>query len=136
MDTERAAFESTLYDLIGTVNGQDHSMILQVAATFGYDNIIQLLLEKGTDINALWKTISTALIAASYSGRDETVKLLLEKGADIHAHSQRHSTALHAASACGHDQIIKQLIEKGADVNAEGKLNSPGWEVWTSARYS
>jgi ankyrin repeat protein len=51
----------------------------------GHTEIVQLLLEKGADVNAKNKYGRTALIYATERGYTEIVQLLLEKGADVNA---------------------------------------------------
>ncbi|OCL02329.1 ankyrin, partial [Glonium stellatum] len=64
----------------------------------GYNEIVQLLLSKGADINAQGRYHGTALQAASKHGHNEIVQLLLSKGADINAQGGQYNTALQAAS--------------------------------------
>jgi len=108
------------------------------ASTWGKSDIVKLLIEKGTDINAKNNSGETALILTSdssassvprgYQGNTatvNTVKLLLEKGADINAKDYEGKTALMKASVMGYTNIVKLLIEKGADVNARTQKGCP-----------
>ena len=45
--------------------------------------MVQLLLEKGADVNAQGGYYGNALQAASYEGNEKVVQLLLKKGADV-----------------------------------------------------
>jgi len=68
---------------------------LHLAAYFGIETIVQLLLEKGADVNAADQGGWTPLYQASRIGHIDVVKLLLEKGADVNAADQadgRHYT--------------------------------------------
>ncbi|GKT97069.1 ankyrin repeat protein [Colletotrichum tofieldiae] len=84
--------------------------------------IVELLLEKGADVNAQGGEFSSALYAASSQGHQKVVELLLRKGANIHAHGDKFSNALQAASALskGNQDIARLLFKKGANVNAQG----------------
>ncbi|KAH6881080.1 hypothetical protein B0T10DRAFT_518795 [Thelonectria olida] len=98
--------------------GRCYGSALQAASAGGHDKIVQLLLEKGADVNA--GKYGSALQAAAARGHDKIVQLLLEKGADVNMEGGHYGSALQAASAGGHDKIVQLLLEKGADVNAEG----------------
>ncbi|SPO07333.1 uncharacterized protein DNG_10027 [Cephalotrichum gorgonifer] len=100
----------------------DYNTALVAASARGHKEIVEMLLEKGADINAQGGGgYGTALIAASARGYKEIVEMLLEKGADINARGGGgYSTALMAASAGGHKEIIEMLLEKGADINTQG----------------
>jgi ankyrin repeat protein len=51
----------------------------------GYLVIVQMLLEKGIDINTRDSQGWTALHLAAERGQHEVVKLLLDRGADVYA---------------------------------------------------
>ena len=80
---------------------------------------MQLLLEKGADVNAQGGEYGNALQAAMWEGCEAVVQLLLEKGADINAQGGKYGNALQAASWEGHEAVLQLLLEKGADVNAQ-----------------
>ncbi|KAH6972639.1 hypothetical protein EDB80DRAFT_360245 [Ilyonectria destructans] len=84
------------------------------------ENTVQMLLEKGVDVNAKGGRYGSALQAASAKGYDKIVQLLLEKGADVNAKGGSYESALQVASERGHDKIVQLLLEKGADVNGKG----------------
>jgi ankyrin repeat protein len=85
---------------------------LQVAASRGKDQVVQLLLEHGADINgpspdAAW----TPLVFASYRGHIGAVMVLLEHGADP---SEKQGNPIHYAGQRGHKEICKLLVAHGA----------------------
>ncbi|RMZ87128.1 hypothetical protein DV736_g5644, partial [Chaetothyriales sp. CBS 134916] len=49
----------------------------------GHETVVQMLLEKGADVNAQGGEYGNALQAASYRGHETVVQMLLEKGADV-----------------------------------------------------
>ena len=61
--------------------------------------IVRLLMEKGADVTAKDKGLSTPLHLASSLGNPEIVRLLIERGADITAKDGRHRIPLHIACA-------------------------------------
>ena len=73
------------------------------AAGAGVGVIVQLLLEKGSDIAAKSDNGWTALHLAAANGSGAVVQLLLEKGSDIAAKENNGRTALHEAAADGHE---------------------------------
>jgi ankyrin repeat protein len=64
----------------------------------GHKEIVQLLLERGADVNAqgrmLWKCSASCI----NRGHKEIVQLLLERGADVNAQGGYYGNALQAAS--------------------------------------
>jgi ankyrin repeat protein len=93
---------------------------LYLAAEFGHQRMVKLLLDKGADVNVKGGAYGNALQAASEGGHEAVVKLLLENGADVNAQGGEYGNALKAASEGGHEAVVKLLLENGADVNAQG----------------
>ncbi|KAB8234140.1 uncharacterized protein BDW43DRAFT_64210 [Aspergillus alliaceus] len=93
---------------------------LYYASLEGLQHTVELLLERGADVNAQGGYYGHALQAASKQGHKEIVQILLEKGADVNAQGWDCSNALQAASAGGHKEIVQILLETGADVRAHG----------------
>ncbi|KAK6607770.1 hypothetical protein H4I96_04005 [Botrytis cinerea] len=100
--------------------------VLQAAVKINDKATINLLIEKGTEINASGNVISgTALQEAVKGGDKAIIDLLIEKGAEINASGNRRSgTALQEAVKGGDKAIIDLLIEKGAEINASGNRRS------------
>ena len=55
------------------------------ASRLGHTETVEMLMEKGADVNARNNDGWTALMMASNDGQTETVALLVEKGADVNA---------------------------------------------------
>ncbi len=66
------------------------------------EEIVQELIERGADINAMNNSGITALMSASFNGHIEVVKELIKRGADVNA----RKTALIYAK----NQDIKKLL--------------------------
>ncbi|KAJ6088033.1 hypothetical protein N7499_004215 [Penicillium canescens] len=90
------------------------------ASLNGYEKVVQLLLEKGAEVNTHGGEYGNALQAASFRGHNKVVQLLLEKGAQFNNQGGEYGNALQAASLEGHDIIVQLLLEKGAEVNTQG----------------
>ncbi|MCJ1273176.1 hypothetical protein MMC21_000965 [Puttea exsequens] len=101
--------------------GMDRYTALIIAAHEGHQQVVQLLLDRGANINALYGHYDTALMVASGEGHHQVTRLLLDKGADINAQGDGYTTALQAASWCGHHQIVQLLLERGANIDTEGE---------------
>jgi ankyrin repeat protein len=90
---------------------------LYVASIRGHDQIVQLLLEAGADVNAKGGRFDNALQAAAYSGHDKIVQRLLKEGANVNAEGGRGGNALQTASHNGHIRVVQELLHAGADTN-------------------
>jgi ankyrin repeat protein len=98
--------------------------LLQLASWLGDQKMMELLIEKGVDVNALGGYYGSALQAASWVGswtcNDSMVKLLLEHDANVHAQGGYFGNALQAA-CWGRDlQLVTLLINHGANINLQG----------------
>ncbi|MCJ1306899.1 hypothetical protein MMC25_000543 [Agyrium rufum] len=106
--------------------------LLSIAAEKRYEKVVQLLLEKGADVNAQDARGRTPLWRAAWKGHEKVVQLLLEKGADANAQDADGRTPLCQTASNGHEKVVQLLLEKGADVNvpdARGRI--PLWRaVW------
>ena len=94
---------------------------LHWAARRGNVRLAELLIEKGSDVNANMKGW-TALHEASYWGKHEMAELLIEKGADVEAGSQTGSSPLATAAGTKHPLIVELLVVHGADVDAKDSM--------------
>jgi ankyrin repeat protein len=94
---------------------------LQAAVYRGHEKIIELLLNKGADVNTQGGRHGSALQAA-IAGRDKKIiELLLSKGADVNAQEGEYGNALQAAIVERDEKIIELLLNKGAHINAQGR---------------
>jgi ankyrin repeat protein len=99
---------------------KDGKTPLLVAAEQGHREVVEVLLEMNSDVNAQSGQYGNALQAVSAGGHKEVATLLLDKGADVNAQGGQYGNALYTASDKGHKEIATLLLDKGADVNAQG----------------
>jgi ankyrin repeat protein len=105
---------------------------LQAAAFRGYSGVLQLLIERGADINVRSGFFGTALQAAASQGHTDAVNVLLENGADPNIAAAGHyGSALAAAVALNFGDILQTLLDKEADpfANDEHGWNALAWGV-------
>jgi ankyrin repeat protein len=95
---------------------------LHLAVFFGRINIVQLLLNKGADINAPSKNDQRVMplhSALANPHNAAVAQLLIERGADLHTGQAEGYTPLHYAAANGLERIVKTLIARSADPSAK-----------------
>lgn len=86
---------------------------LVAAVAANHPEAVQVLLERGADVNKKLKRGQTALMIASYHGDTEMVRLLISSGADVNVDCEG-DTALAWARQKNHGEIVSLLIAAGA----------------------
>ncbi len=94
---------------------------LNRAVARGHEGVINLLLEKGAELEAKDDTGQTPLSRAAAHGQKVVVNLLLEKGAELENKDKSGRTPLQWAAAEGHKVVINLLLEKGAELENKDK---------------
>ena len=89
---------------------------LHEAASKNHTFVIQLLLDRGADINARDTNDQTALHKAAWSNCTSAIQLLLERGAHFNAKSIAKETALDLARLQTHKAAIDLLMDFSANV--------------------
>ncbi|KAL0253214.1 hypothetical protein SLS55_010186 [Diplodia seriata] len=124
------------------VNGRAgyYGTALHVASDHGFENIVQLLLDHGADVNSEGYFPSpyirthreegvTPLYIASCKGYENVVNILVDKGANVNAEGGHHGSALRAASSEGHEKVVDILIDRGAEGRSlTSALYAASWE--------
>lgn len=110
-------------DQISALNSNGSTPLI-VAASVGHSQVLDYLLNKGADIQAVNKMGMGALHYAVNGEFLDVVKLLIEKGADVNVQSMMGSP-LHRAVFVGNMEIIGLLLAAGADIDAVMATN--GW---------
>ena len=91
---------------------------------------MQVLLDRGAEVNARETISFTALHLAAANGHKDTVQVLLDRGAEVNALQVKSYTALHLAAANGHTDTVQVLLDRGAEVNARVVNN------WTALHFA
>ncbi|KAK2810116.1 hypothetical protein FQN50_003311 [Emmonsiellopsis sp. PD_5] len=91
------------------------------AAGSGHRSVVELLLEKGAELNHFDKKGYSPLLRAAAMGHTETAKLMLEKGADPNSKTVLNYTPLLLAAKEGHASMLEALLEKNADPNVKNR---------------
>lgn len=111
----------------------DLSTMLHMAARYGHDTLIKLLLEHGAPGMAKDQYGLTALHSAASGPFCRVVQLLLDYNVDVAAKDDEGSTALHIASKHAQGEIVTLLLKKGANIIAK---NNRGETPLHSATFS
>ncbi|XP_035679817.1 ankyrin repeat and SAM domain-containing protein 6-like [Branchiostoma floridae] len=103
---------------------------LMFAAMHGHMAVVQLLVEKGADINKQ-DNISgwTALMQAVYYGKKAVAKYLITAGADVNIQAMNGCTAFDMASLIDDidTELVRLLAAKAMKVNKPQKGRSSAW---------
>ena len=96
---------------------RDNNTALHMAAGFGSEDAVRLLLDTGASLDATNAEGRTALFAAALGGHARICSLLLARGADVKVHSHKGLSALHNSARNGHVSAIEVLVRGGAVLN-------------------
>lgn len=99
---------------------------LLLAAKFGQEDVLRLLLETGkVDANLQGQDYYTPLSWAARNGHEAVVNLLISVGkADIHLQNRDGCTPLALASMEGSEAIVQALLDSGADIDSKDNNGS------------
>ena len=91
------------------------------ATRYNHSKIVEYLLRRGADIDAVISNNKTALTYASNLGFTTILKYLIRKGANLNHQDLENWTALHWAVWGNKLDTLKILIKNGADPNIENQ---------------
>jgi len=104
---------------INAKDPENGATALHLAAGFGRNECVNVLLDQGADINATDREQWTPLHCAAAKGHQQIVGTLLDHGAELEAQMWDGGNALHMAAKEGHLEIVKCLVEKGAKLDVK-----------------
>ncbi|RLL95993.1 hypothetical protein CFD26_106093 [Aspergillus turcosus] len=90
---------------------------LYFASLAGLQHTVQLLLEKGADVNAKDDQFDNALRAACSQGHKAIVRLLLDSGAALNVEAHFYDSPLVVACSTGNTEVVQLLLDRCADIN-------------------
>ena len=103
-----------------TGNTPDHqNTIFSICAHYGFETLLRIYLEMGTDINANSESCGARpLHLAVANNRLRVMEILLNAGASVDdTLDSEGRTALHVASFYGHVDVVRLLLKHGAQAN-------------------
>lgn len=104
---------------------------LNHAVNYERNEIVEYLMERGANVNALYEGDYTPLMSAVQRNNIEIVKLFLKNGADVNLKDKYGKVALYIAVFNNNLEIIKLLVEAKADPFVVIK---DGWRVYDSVK--
>lgn len=94
----------------------NHDTALTLACAGGHEELVELLISRGADIEHRDKKGFTPLILAATAGHEKVVDILLNHNADIEAQSERtKDTPLSLACSGGRYEVVELLLTRGAN---------------------
>ncbi|KAK7225906.1 hypothetical protein V2G26_013909 [Clonostachys chloroleuca] len=92
---------------------------LSLAAAYGLESIVKLLLQHGADENWLNDKFQTPLCFAAEKVYENIVRILIDRGAELDPSPDEGKPPLCYASEAGYQAIVRLLIRRGANVNSQ-----------------
>nr|XP_015840312.1 PREDICTED: ankyrin repeat domain-containing protein 17 isoform X7 [Tribolium castaneum] len=94
----------------------NHDTALTLACAGGHEDLVDLLINRGADIEHRDKKGFTPLILAATAGHEKVVEVLLNHNADIEAQSERtKDTPLSLACSGGRYEVVELLLNRNAN---------------------
>ncbi|KAL6831718.1 ankyrin repeat-containing domain protein [Trichoderma camerunense] len=110
---------------------EKHGDVLQTAVSKGDVAMVNLLLDRGADIDVQRR--GSALQTAARYGRLDILKLLVGRGANINSLSNKKECVLSAAT--WHHECLEFLLDSGADINMLGTAEGARTALCEAAKY-
>jgi ankyrin repeat protein len=128
--------ESLDVDIKNFINQYSNKTTLLIIAVLKIKiKIVNLLIDKGADVNKNDDKKRTPLIIACVTNNFDIVKLLIDNNANFDQTDENGFSPLMHASQNDNDSIVKLLIDKGADVNIKNKYGSSSLHLASSCGY-
>lgn len=93
--------------------------IVRVAELLLTHQMLELLVNAGSDINARNIVGDAPLHKAALNGRARSADFLIKAGANVNIRNEFAQTPLHAACVSGNIEVVQRLVQGGADTSAQ-----------------
>ena len=90
---------------------------LHLAAQYDHTDVVQLLIENGSELNPRDVNGCTPLHYCATNGHKESAECLLQHGASPNEANSREDIPLHSASKWGHGVMVECLLDHGSRVD-------------------
>ena len=101
---------------------QDGTTLTCVAARFGQAKMVQVLVDKGANLDLANKLGMTAVHVAAGSGHAKVVQMLADEGANLDLADKESITPTCRAAMYGHTEVVQVLADKGANLDLADKF--------------
>lgn len=105
------------------VKNDTHSL-MHAAAEYGQTQILDVLINKGANVNILDSNGATPLHYGVKHNRPNALRFLLERGASLAVKDSNGAAPLHWACQLGKLDCARVLVDKGADIEAKAKYET------------
>ncbi len=102
---------------------------IQRAISNSQNEILQLMLGNGADINLKGEKGGCLHYAIREKAKIDIIETLLSAGADLIIRDKNGNTALHTAAYFGRRDIVEALLNRGADINSKNKEGMTAFAV-------
>ncbi len=117
------------------ITDADGDNLLMSAVLRGWDDIIEIVIQKTNKINQVNREGFTALLYASTHDDEELINQLLELGADINARTNDGFSALMLAVANEETDAVKTLLNNGAKVDFKNEYGETALSMAKKRRF-
>ncbi|KAF3312792.1 hypothetical protein TWF173_006825 [Orbilia oligospora] len=108
-----------IYDGSLDVKDSHHQTPILLASRYGNEDVVEVLLERGAEVESGDKFGWTPLLWAAKNGHEAIVEKILDRGAQVDSKDTYGMTPLHWAAWEGHEAVASILLERGADIEME-----------------
>ena len=121
---------------VNRVCGASNNSALHLAAQNDFIEIAEILIKKGSIVNAKEYSDDTPLHDAASSNHILMMKLLLAHGAEIDAQNEYLETPLQVANHESHVESVQMLLKCGANPYIKDHLGDAALEVSLKLKYN
>ena len=92
---------------------------------YTFFNVLNLMIEKGVDVNATNRYGEGPLHSACLRGNIHAIRFLIQNGANINMLNSLGESSLHYAVRACRSDVVKMLLEAGADPHIPSEQGTP-----------